>query len=202
MKLYFMPGACSLSPHIVFREAGLKVDIEKVNTQEQRTESGQDFRAINPKGYVPALQLDDGEVLTESGVIAQFLADQAPNAKLIPAAGTRERYRMMEWMNFISTELHKNFTTLFSSKMPAEAKQTTTETLFTRFGLLEKHLAGKDFVMGSQFTVADAYLFTVVNWANFLKIDISQFPALVAHNKRVGGRPAVQEALRAYGLMK
>jgi glutathione S-transferase len=197
-----MPGACSLSPHIVAREAGLDVAIEKVNTREQRTAGGVDFRTINPKGYVPALQLDNGEVLTESAIVVQYLADQNPTANLIPPAGSLERYRVQEWLHFIATELHKTIGALFNPKLSDDARKSTLDTVMSKLALVEKHLTGREFMMGSHFTVADAYLFTVVNWTGFLKIDISSFPTVSAYLKRVGQRPAVQAALKAEGLLQ
>ncbi|HUR42116.1 MAG TPA: glutathione transferase GstA [Verrucomicrobiae bacterium] len=202
MKLFYSPGACSLSPHIVAREAGLALDLEKVDLKAKKTASGADYRAINPKGYVPALQLDDGTVLTEGPAIVQYLADQAPVTGLAPANGSLARYRLQEWLNFISTEIHKQFSPLFNPAATPEVRQAQVEKLGQRFDWLEPQLAGGQFLMGERFTAADAYLFTVVNWAGVVKMDLSKWPNLTAYRKRVGERPAVQAALRAEGLAK
>jgi glutathione S-transferase len=202
MKLYFSPGACSLSPHIVLRESGLNFDLEQVDTKSKKTKSGGDFWAVNPKGYVPALQLDNGEVLTEGPAIVQYLADQKPESGLAPKPGTLERYRLMEWLNFVTSELHKGFTPLFRPTTPEDYKPVAREALATRLGYLDKQLAGKQYLMGDKFTVADAYAFTVVNWTNFQKIDLAPWPSLKAYYERVRARPKVQEALKAEGLLK
>jgi glutathione S-transferase len=203
MKLYFSPGACSLSPHIVLREAGLPFEVEQVNLGSHQTKSGVDFRTINPKGYVPALKLDDGEVLTEGPAIVQLIADQVPNKQLVPPAGTRERYHMQEWLNFISTELHKSFGPLFNSKTPDEYKQMVRENISGRFDLVAKHFEdGRKYITGDTFTVADAYLFTVLRWTKVVHIDTSKWPLLDAFLERVAARPAVQAALSAEGLIK
>jgi glutathione S-transferase len=202
MKLYFSPGACSLSPHIVLREAGFTFDTEKVNLADKKTASGADYRAVNPKGYVPALQLDNGEVLTEGPAIVQYLADKVPEKKLAPAAGSMERYRLMEWLNFISTELHKNFGPLFKPAAPEETKQTARDTLAARLELVAQKLQGNDYLMGNQFTVADAYLFTVLNWSGRVKVDLSPWPVFQKYQERVAARPAVREAMLAEGLIK
>jgi len=202
MKLYFSPGACSLSPHIVLREAGLDFDTEKVNLADKKTASGGDFRGINPKGYVPALQLDNGEVLTEGPAIVQYLADLVPGKQLAPAAGSMERYRLMEWLNFISTELHKGFSPLFKPAMPEQAKQLARDTLAARLDLVEKQLQTLDYLTGSTFSVADAYLFTVLNWAGHVKLDLGRWPAVQGYLQRVAARPAVKAAMTAEGLIK
>jgi glutathione S-transferase len=202
MKLYFSPGACSLSPHIVLREAGLKFDTEKVSLADKKTEKGTDYTTVNPKGYVPALQLDSGEVLTEGPAIVQYLADKAPDKKLAPAAGSMERYRLMEWLNFISTEVHKNFGPLFKPNAPEETKQAARDMLAKRLGFVAQKLEGTEYLMGNQFTVADAYLFTVLNWAGHVKLDLSPWPVLKAYHQRVAARPAVHAALVAEGLIK
>lgn len=202
MKLYFAPGACSLAPHIALREAGLSFDVEKVDLGTKKTASGADFTQVNPKGYVPTLQTSDGSVLTEAGVLVQYIADQKPESGLAPKPGTMERYRMMEWINFIATELHKGFGPLWNPQAPAETKAAATATLFKRFGTLEAHFATKPYLMGDAFTVADGYLFTVMNWANFHKLDLSKFPKLGEFMGRVAARPKVQEALRAEGLIQ
>jgi glutathione S-transferase len=202
MKLYFSPGACSLSPHIVLREAGLDFTTERVDLGKKLTASGADFRAINPKGYVPALELKDGSVLTEGPVIVQYLADLAPGSKLAPAAGTMERYQLQEWLNFISTELHKNFSPLFNPAASDDAKKAAHTSLANRFGYVERRLEGREYLMGAQFSVADAYLFTVASWAAYVHVDLSTLPTLQAYIARVAARPAVQQALRDEGLLK
>jgi glutathione S-transferase len=202
MKLYYTPGACSLAPHIVAREADLPVTLEKVDLSKHLTESGANFRAINPKGYVPALTLTDGSLLTEAAAIIQYLADQKPDAGLAPAHGTMERYRLIEWITFISSEIHKGFGPLWSPATPDSVKASTKERLATRFAFLDEALGQQPFLMGETFTVADAYLFTVVNWTNFHAIDISSFKNLSAFQARVAARPKVQEALAAEGLLK
>jgi glutathione S-transferase len=202
MKLYYAPGACSLSPHIVVTEAGLPVELEKVDLSKHQTASGKDFTAINPKGYVPTLQLDDGSVLTEGPAIVQYLADQKPSSGLAPANGTIERYRLQEWLNFIGTELHKNFGPLFNPATPDAVKEMSKANISKRLGYLNEQLASKQYLMGSTFTVADAYAFTIVNWTNFVKIDLKPYPNVVAYMQRVGGRPKVQETLKSEGLLK
>ncbi|MCE3605902.1 glutathione transferase GstA [Massilia sp. P8910] len=202
MKLYFSPGACSLSPHIVLLEAGLAFTTDSVDLRKKVTASGADFSAINPKGYVPALETDQGMLLTEGPAIVQYLADLAPEKKLAPAAGTPERYVLAEWLNFISTELHKNFSPLFRPDVGEELSSYARANLTARFGYVERMLKGRDYLTGSQFTVADAYLFTVLNWANVLKFDMSAFPLVQAFQTRVGERPLVQQALRDEGLLK
>jgi len=202
MKLYLSPGACSLSPHIVLHEAGLSFDTMKVDTKTKKMADGGDFRTVNAKGYVPALQLDDGAVLTEGPAIVQYLADQAPATGLAPANGTMERYRLQEWLNFITSEIHKQFSPLFDPTASDEAKAKQRERLAGRFDWLNQQLAGKDYLTGSRFTVADAYLFTTVNWCQWTGIDLDKWPALADYMKRVAARPKVQEALRAEGLVK
>jgi len=202
MKLYYSPGACSLSPHIVVSETGINVELEKVNLAEHKTASGQDYMTINPKGYVPALQLDDGTVLTEGPAIVQYLADQKPASGLIPAAGAIDRYRVQEWLNFIGTELHKNFGALFNKATPDATKETAKANITRRLAYLNDRLAGKQYLMGSNFTVADAYAFTIVNWTNFVGIDLKPYPNLAAYMARVAARPKVLETLKAEGLAK
>jgi len=202
MKLYFSPGACSLSPHIVLQEAGLDFTLERVDIPKRQTAAGADFLAINSKGYVPALELKDGTVLTEGPAIVQFVADMAPDRQLAPANGTLERYQVIEWLNFISTELHKGFSPLFRPTSTEDMKEAARVNLTNRFGWLAQRLEGRDYLMGSQFTVADAYLFTVLGWAGFVKFDLSPWPVLGAYQQRVAGRPAVQQAMRAEGLIK
>jgi glutathione S-transferase len=201
MKLYFSSGACSLSPHIALRESGLQFQVEKVDLGTKKTESGKDFNAINPKGYVPALQLEDGSILTEGPAIVQYIADKAPQSKLAPANGTVDRYRLQEWLNFIGTEIHKNFGYLFGKD---EAMKTYARAALTkRFdGLRSAFEKGNPFLMGDQFTVADGYLFTVLNWGGFVGMDLSPWPYLKDFHARVGARAKVQEALKAEGLMK
>ncbi|KLK91560.1 glutathione S-transferase [Microvirga vignae] len=200
MKLYYTPGACSLAPHIVAREAGLPITLEKVDLSKHLTETGQNFRAINPKGYVPAIALKDGSLLTEAAAIIQYLADQQPDAGLAPAHGTTERYRLIEWLTFISSEVHKGFVPLWNPATPEAVKTAAKDRLASRFAYLDEILAKQPFLMGEAFTIADAYLFTVVNWTNFHAIDISSFEHLSAFQARVASRPKVQEALVAEGL--
>jgi len=200
MKLYYKPGACSLSPHIVLREAGLDFSIEKVDLAAKKTEHGTDFLTINPKGQVPVLQLDDGSFLTENAVIVQYLADQKPDRQLLPEAGTPARYHALEWLNYVATELHKGFSPLFNPRFPDEAKAVARELLEKKFTFLNDQLAEKEYLLGSRFSVADAYLFTVLGWANALKFDFSALPHLSAFVERMKARPAVDAALTAEGL--
>lgn len=200
MKLYFSPGACSLSPNIVAHEAGLPLDLIKVT--DKKTPDGRDFWQINPKGYVPALELDDGALLTEGPAIVQYLADRNPEAGLAPAAGTMERYRLQEMLGFISSELHKTYSPLFTPGTTDEVRAERIAYLNRRYRTVEAALEGKSYLFGDQFTVADAYLFTVTNWARFLKLDLSAFPNLLAFQARVAERPAVQAAMVAEGLIK
>jgi glutathione S-transferase len=202
MKLYYAPGACSLSPHIVSRELGLQVELKKVNNKDKTVEGGGDYWKVNPRGYVPALELDNGQVLTEGPAIVQYLADQKPESGLAPKNGTLERYRLQEWLNFLTSEVHKQFSPLFKPNTPEEYKTIAKENLATRFDWLDKQLAGKDYLMGKQFTVADAYAFVLLNWTKFQSIDLAKWPNLAAFHKRVGERPKVKEALYAEGLLK
>ncbi len=202
MKLYYSPGACSMAPHIVLREAGYTFDLEKVDIPKKKTAGGDDFWQVNPKGYVPALRLDDGEVLTEVGVICQYLADQKPGSGLAPPFGTMERYRLMEMLNFTSSEIHKQLGALFNPKMTPEMKQVQIGVVERRLNALEKLLAGKPYTMGDAFSVADAYLFTVLNWAGIHKVDLAGWPNIQAFMARVAARPAVQETMKAEGLVK
>ena len=202
MKLYYSPGACSLSPHIVASEAGITLELEKVDLASHKTETGQDFTTINPKGYVPTLRLDDGSILTEGPAIVQYLADQKPAAGLAPAAGTMERYRLQEWLTFIGTELHKSFGTLFNKASGDDAKQMVKVNIAKRLSYLNDQLANRQFLLGGNFTVADAYAFTIVNWTNFVGIDLKPYPNVGAYMARVGARPKVQETLKAEGLLK
>jgi glutathione S-transferase len=202
MKLYYSPGACSLSPHIVARELGLPVELKKVNNKDKTFDGGGDFRKVNGKGYVPALELDNGQVLTEGPAIVQYLADQKPEAGLAPKAGSFERYKLQEWLNFITSELHKAFSPLFRPNTPEDYKPVAKENIGNRLQWLDQQLAGKDYLMGKTFTVADAYLFVVVGWSKHVGIDTSKYPNLSAYLARVGARPKVQEALKAEGLVK
>ena len=202
MKLYYAPGACSLSPHIVSREAGIAVDLKKVNLKDKTIDGGGDFRQLNPKGYVPALELDNGQVLTEGPAIVQYLADQKPDTGLAPKAGSFERYKLQEWLSFITSEIHKGFSPLFKPNTPDDYKKIVKENLAVRFDLVDKQLAGNDYLTGKSFSVADAYLFTVLRWSEAVKVDLSRWPNLVAFLGRVAARPKVKEALKAEGLLK
>lgn len=202
MKLYYAPGACSLSPHIVSREAGLKLDLVQTSTKTHKLNDGGDFYAINPKGSVPVLELDNGERLTEGPAIVQYLADQAKNTQLAPAAGTLERYRLQEWLNFVTSELHKTYSPLFNPATPEEYKTMAKARLEDRYKIVDARLEGRDYLLGADFSAADAYLFTVTNWAKHVGVDLSAHKNLMAFMKRVAARPAVQEALKAEGLLK
>lgn len=201
MKLYYATGACSLSPHIVLSELGLPYELVKVELSTHLTADGRDYTAINPKGYVPAVQLDDGALLTEGPAIVQYLADQKPAAGLLPPAGTLERARVQEWLTFVGTELHKSFSPLFNPAASADWKAAALANIERRFAFIEKALAGRDYLTGADFCVADAYLFTVLNWTKFVKIDLAPWPALAAFHQRVMARPAVQKAMREEGLI-
>lgn len=202
MKLYFAPGACSLSPHIALREAGLAFTPIKVSTKTHQTEDGGDFYAVNPKGYVPVLELDDGTRLTEGPAIVQYIADQAPAAGLAPASGTLERYQLQEWLSFITSEIHKQFSPLFDPTTPDEVKTKLQGKLASRFDWITQQLGDKPYLTGNKFTVADAYLFTVLSWARPLGMDMARWPMLQAFSKRVSDRPRVQDAMKAEGLIK
>ena len=202
MKLYYSPGACSLAPHIVLHEAGCEFEIERVDIPTKKTESGADFWEINPKGYVPALKLDDGDVLTEVAVILQYISDQNQAAHLAPKFGSVERYHLLEWLNFIATEVHKQIGALFNPKMTPEMKAVQLGVIERRMNALDKMLDGKQYLMGDDFSVADAYLFNIMLWANKHNIDIAQWPNVSAVNARVGARAAVVEAMTAEGLVK
>ena len=202
MKLYYAAGACSLSPHIVALEAGIPVELVKVDTKAKRTASDQDYWLINPKGYVPALTLDDGELLTEGPAIVQYLADLKPESGLAPANGTTARYRLQEMLGYINSELHKTYSPLFKPETPDAVREERKEYLRKRYRLLEERLAQHPWLVGDRFTVADAYLFTVTNWARHVAFDLSEFPALLDFQKRVAERPAVQAALEAEGVKK
>ena len=200
MKLYYTPGACSQAPHIVLREAGLPFELVQVDLAAKRTASGEDYPSINPKGAVPALGLDDGSLLTENAVILQFLADQKPDAGLIPAGGM-ERYRVLEWLNFVATELHKGFGPLWNPATPAEFKQVTREQLGKKFDYLQDALRDRPYIAGERFTIVDAYAFVVLNWTAMHDIDLSRWPGLTAFAARVAQRPAVRRTLVAEGLL-
>jgi len=203
MRLYFFPGACSLSPHIALREAGLDFKLERVDPKTKTlVEGGGDFNAVNPKGMVPVLELDNGEVLTEGPAIVQYIADFKPGSGIAPANGTIERARLQEWLNFITAEIHKGFTPMFKPDTPDAYKAIARANLEQRFGFLDKKLAGKQYLLGDKFSVADGYLFTCVNWARLHKMDLVPWPNLAAFMERVRNRPKVQEAMKAEGLIK
>ena len=203
MKLYYSPGACSLSPHIVLREAGLKFDLERVDLAAKKLkESGADYLPINPKGQVPVLQLDDGDKLTEGPAIVQYIADQKPESGLAPANGTRLRYHVQEWLNFVTSDLHKVFAPLFRPTTPEEFVKITKETLANKFAYLDQHLAKNQYLLGDKFTVADAYCFVIVGWSKYKEIDLARWPNLKAYMDRIAARPKVQEAMKAEGLIK
>ena len=202
MKLYYSPGACSLSPHIALLEAGLPYDLVKVDLRAKKLENGDDFLQVNPKGQVPALALDSGEMVTEGPVIVQMIADKAPAKNLAPARDSAERYKLLEWLNFITGELHKNFSPLFNPAIPDEVKNFFRDRIMGKFKYIDAQLAGRDYLMGNQFTVADGYLYTMLRWADGHKFDLSGLKNLMAFKERVAARPKVQEALTKEGLMK
>lgn len=202
MKLYYSPGACSLASHIVAEEAGIALQLEQVDLRAKRTEGGADFWQINPKGYVPALALDDGGVLTEGTAVVQYLADQQPGSGLAPANGTLGRYRLQEWLGYINSEIHKSYSPLFRPETADATRAERKEYLTRRYQFIEATLARQPFLLGEQFSVADAYLFTVTNWAGHVGLDLSGLPALQAFQARVAARPAVQAAMKAEGLLK
>lgn len=202
MKLYYSPGACSLAPHIVAKEAGIAVDLEKVDLAAHKLADGSDYYDVNPRGYVPAIRVKaDEPVLTEANVVVQFLADQKPEAGLMPKLGTPERYRAQQWLAFVATELHKNFSWLWYKDTPAETKTAVKDKLNKRFAELDSHLKNNDYLLGKSFSAADAYAFTIINWVNFLGMNLKSFPNLQAFMDRVAARPKVQEALKAEGLV-
>ena len=201
MKLYYSAGACSLAAHIALEEAGLKYEAISAPTKTKLLPDGSDYRQVNPLGYVPYLVLDDGQALRECAIVCQYVADQAPAKKLIPTCGSMARYQLQMWMHFIATELHKGFSPLFNPAMPDEAKKIARDRLQDRLKFVDGELAGKTYLMGTDFTVADAYLFTVTNWAQPMKIDLSPFANLLAWRERVAARPAVQAAMKAEGLI-
>jgi glutathione S-transferase len=202
MKLYYSPGACSMAPHIVALEAGHTLELEKVDIPNKKTADGGDYWKINPKGYVPALMLDDGQVLTEVGVICQYLSDLKPESGLVPKAGTMERYRQMEALNFAAAEIHKQIGALFNPKMTPEMKEVQLGVIERRLNPLEAMLQGKAYITGDKFTAADAYLFTVLNWTKSMKIDLAKWPNIQAFIARVGERPMVQQTMKDEGLLK
>ena len=202
MKLYYSPGACSLSPHIALLEAGLPYDLVKVDLKAKQLENGDDYLKVNPKGQVPALGLDSGELVTEGPVIVQMIADKAAGKNLAPARDSAERYKLQEWLNFITTEVHKNFGPMFSPVLADDAKAFFKDRVMGKFKYIDSQLPGRDYLMGKQFTVADGYLFTMLCWADRMKFDLSALPNLLAYKARVGARPMVQEALTKEGLMK
>jgi glutathione S-transferase len=202
MKLFLTPGACSLSPHIALREAGLQFDFEQVDLKTKQTKSGADYRKVNPKGAVPALQLDNGQVLTEGPAIVQYIADQKPALKLAPAAGTLERSRLQESLNYICSELHKMFGPLFNPATPADQQNATKTAIGTKFDLVNRSLEGKQFLLGDAYTVADGYLFVILTWAKHVGMDLGRWPAINSFFDRVFGRPATQAAMKAEGLIK
>ena len=202
MKLYYSPGACSLSPHIALLEAGLPYDLITVDLRAKKLENGDDYLKVNPKGQVPALALDSGELITEGPVIVQIIADQATSKNLAPAHGSSERCKLLEWLNFITVELHKNFGPMFSPVLADEAKAFFKDRVMAKFKYIDSQMAGRDYLMGSHFTVADGYLFTMLSWADRMKFDLSAMPHLAAYKARVAARPKVQEALVREGLTK
>jgi glutathione S-transferase len=202
MKLYYSPGACSLSPHIALHEAGLAHELVRVDLKEKKTETGEDFAKINPKNQVPALMLDSGELLTEGPVIVQVIADKAAGKNLAPANGTDERYKMQEWLNFTTSELHKNFSPLFNPSIPDDVKKFFADRIIGKFKYTDSQLADRDYLMGKQFTVADGYMFVMLAWADRMKLDLSGFKNLMAFKARVAARPNVQAALKMEGLLK
>lgn len=201
MKLYYSPGACSLSPHIALLEAGLPHDLVKVDLRAKKLENGDDYLKVNPKGQVPALQLDSGEIVTEGPVIVQMIADRV-GKDLAPARDSTERYKLLEWLNFITAELHKNFGPIFSPVLADDAKAFFKDRVMGKFKYIDSQLGGRDYLMGKQFTVADGYLFTMLSWADRMKFDLSAMPNLLAYKARVAARPKVQEALNKEGLLK
>jgi len=201
MKLYYSPGACSLAVHIALREADFEFELDKVNLREKRTAGGEDYNQVNPKGYVPALRLDDGQVLTENSVVLQYVADQKPQAGLAPPLGSMERYRLMEWLGFISTEIHKTLGALFNPKITPEWRENQVALFGRRADWLVENLGNRHYLMGERFSVADGYLFTVLRWCQLHKIDTGRWPTLNHFQARVADRPAVEAALKAEGLL-
>lgn len=202
MKLYYSPGACSLASHISLRETGLPFDIDQFIASTGKTASGEDFKQVNPKGYVPTIRMDDGSILTEGAAILQYIADQNPASSLAPKAGTMERYRLQEWLTFIGTEIHKTFSPLFSKTVSPEARDRAHDLLTRRLGYVETQLANRPYLMGDSFTVADAYLFVVVRWSNRVGFDLAKFPRIQEYLARISARPSVQAAMKAEGLIQ
>ncbi len=201
MKLYYAPGACSLAPHIVLNELGQSYDLEKVDLAAKKTETGSDFTAVNSKGYVPTLEFAKDQVLTEVATILQYLADKAEGSGLLPKFGTMERYRAMETLNFVASELHKGIGGLFNKAMPDEGKKAIIDRVETRLAWLDQQLAKKPYLLGDNFSVADAYAFTVLGWSKWVNLDLSKYPHIIAFLDRVGSRPAVQTAMKKEGLI-
>lgn len=201
MKLYYAPGACSMSPHIVAREAGIELQLAKVDNKTKTVKTEGDYWKINPKGYVPALEIEAGEVLTEGPVIAQYLADRNPQAGLMPPAGTMERYRVQEMLGYLNSEIHKTYSPLFYPDTPPEVVTEKKAHLRKRYHPIDQRLKNRDYLFGDKFTVADAYLYTLTTWANYVKLDLSEFGGLTAFQQRVAARPAVQAAMKAEGLV-
>jgi len=203
MKLYYSPGACSLSPHIVLKEAGLTFTAERVDLKTHKTSSGAQLKNVSAKDYVPILELDNGERLTEGPAIVQYLADQRPDSKLAQPAGSFERYRLQEWLNFITSELHKSFYPLFHREVTSVEWQKAMEAkIAAKFDFVSAQLGNRDYLFGEQFTIADAYLFTVLNWTFFVEIDLARWPVLARYHARVAARPSVKDALRDEGLLR
>ena len=202
MKLYYSPGACSFSPHIVLREANAPFELVKTDLKAKTTDTGKDFWSVNRAGYVPALELDDGTIVTEGPVILQYIADNLGGKNLAPANGTMERYELQSWLNFIGTELHKGFSPLFNPNVTGDGKAALTDRLLARIGVLDKHLADKPYIMGQEFMLPDAYAYTVLSWAPRLKIDLSQFKNIRPYLERISSRPSVQAAKEAEASTK
>jgi len=202
MKLYYAPGACSLSPHILLRELGIPFELERVDTKTGKTEKGNDYRAVNPKGAVPVLELPGGERLTEGPVISQYLADRKPESGLLPPAGSMARYRVQEWLNYITSELHKRFSPLYNPRAPEEWKAILREQIGAQFDYVSGALTGKTFLVGDQLSVADLYLFVILSWGRSVQIDLGRWPVLQEYWKRIAARPTVQAAWQAEGLKK
>ncbi len=202
MKLYYSPGVCSLSPHICLREAGLAFELVKVDIRKHVMADGSDYRAINPNGYVPVLELDNGERVTEGPAIVQYVADRNPACGLAPANGTLERTRLQSWLNFISSEIHKGYSSLFNPAANDDFKTWQTQRLSERYGWAAEQLDSKSYLMGEQFTCADAYLFTTLGWSKMVGIDVATWPVLKTYSERVAARPKVREAMQAEGLVK
>lgn len=202
VKLYYTPGACSLAPHIILREGGFHFELEKVDLASKKTESGENFLLVSPRGYVPALLLDDGDVLTETAVIVQYIADLRPESGLVPASGTRERYRLQEWLNFITAEVHKGLSPLWDPALPEAAHEFFRQSVARKFSFLDAHLDGNEYMLGNKFSVADSYAFAIINWKGFFNIDLSPWPNLAAYYDRIAARPFVQAAMSAEGLLE